>query len=131
MKNEDFKKWRESRGLTQHQAAEALGLARSTIARYEVGPVPRVVELACIGLDSIADKISDPDAYCGPSFVEQGEFGYSIYYEKNGEKIIVAQGLPRHAAELQAGASNRYKRHMKHLSQTPWPGQVPPRDKGT
>lgn len=52
MKN-TFKAWRQANGLTQFQAADALGVARSTIARYEAGyPLPKVVLLAMTALSA-------------------------------------------------------------------------------
>lgn len=54
MTKEDFKQWRSRLGLSQHQAAERLALARSTIARYEAGEdIPLVVELACQRLEDL------------------------------------------------------------------------------
>lgn len=48
MNANDLKQWRERLGLTQEQAAEALGLSRPTIARYECdNDIPLVVEYAC------------------------------------------------------------------------------------
>lgn len=43
---------RQSLGLTQTQLAEALGISRPSIARYEAGtlPIPQVVALACEAL---------------------------------------------------------------------------------
>lgn len=50
----DFLAWRRRLGLTQHQAAEALGMSRAMIANYEGEkyPIPRVVELACEALEA-------------------------------------------------------------------------------
>lgn len=50
MKN-TFKAWRQANGLTQFQAADALGVARSTIARYEAGhTIPKTVSLAMLAI---------------------------------------------------------------------------------
>jgi transcriptional regulator with XRE-family HTH domain len=53
----DFKRWRKSLGLSQKQAAEALGLKRRMVQYYEKGErdgesvrVPRPVRLACYAL---------------------------------------------------------------------------------
>ncbi|MEM8988313.1 MAG: helix-turn-helix transcriptional regulator [Pseudomonadota bacterium] len=53
----DFKKWRKSMGLSQKDAAHALGLKRRMIQYYEKGErdgetvaVPRAVRLACYAL---------------------------------------------------------------------------------
>jgi transcriptional regulator with XRE-family HTH domain len=52
----DLRSWRKGLGLTQAEAAAALGLDRSTILNYEAGKrrggggavrIPRHVELAC------------------------------------------------------------------------------------
>ena len=67
MKPADFKKWRKSLGLSQKQAAHALGLKRRIIQYYEKGErdgervdVPLSVRLACYAL---ANEIGD---YAGP-----------------------------------------------------------------
>lgn len=54
MTADEFKQWRSRLGLSQHQAAERLDLARSTVARYEAGDeIPTVVELACQRLEDL------------------------------------------------------------------------------
>ena len=55
-----FRAWMERQSLTLDQAAESLGIARRTIARYRAGtwPVPRVVELACAQVATQAHKRS-------------------------------------------------------------------------
>ena len=59
MSAEDFRAWRNVMGLTQGEAAEALGLSKSSIELYEKGErrddgrpvvIPRTVELACAAL---------------------------------------------------------------------------------
>ena len=49
-----FLEWRLGNGLSLAKAAEALGLARRTVAYYSNGdrPVPRTVLLACKGWDA-------------------------------------------------------------------------------
>lgn len=49
-----FLEWRLSNGLSLAKAAEALGLARRTVAYYSNGdrPVPKTVLLACKGWDA-------------------------------------------------------------------------------
>jgi hypothetical protein len=49
-----FLEWRLSNGLSLAKAADALGLARRTIAYYSNGdrPVPKTVLLACRGWDA-------------------------------------------------------------------------------
>jgi transcriptional regulator with XRE-family HTH domain len=48
-----FRAWRESLGLTQNEAAEALGRSRRQIQNYDTGAEapPRVVRLAMIALE--------------------------------------------------------------------------------
>ncbi len=63
MEPADFKKWRKSMGLSQKEAANALGLKRRMIQYYEKGErdgekvkIPRTVRLACFALTKgIAD----------------------------------------------------------------------------
>jgi transcriptional regulator with XRE-family HTH domain len=45
----DFKKWRKALRLSQYEAADVLGVGRSTIQNWEnkLSSVPRTVELAC------------------------------------------------------------------------------------
>ena len=49
-----FLEWRMANGLSLTKAAEALGLARRTVAYYSNGdrPVPKTVLLACKGWDA-------------------------------------------------------------------------------
>lgn len=63
----DFKSWRKSLGLSQKQAAEALGLKRRVVQYYEKGErdgdkvdIPKSVRLACWAL---AQGVAD---YRGP-----------------------------------------------------------------
>lgn len=67
MQPADFKRWRKSLGLSQKEAAKALGLKRRMVQYYEKGQrdgksveVPRAVRLACYAL---AQGVSD---YGGP-----------------------------------------------------------------
>jgi hypothetical protein len=59
MDPEQFREWRTAMTMTQQQAAEALGLSKSTIENYESGKrrdndqpveIPKVVALACAAL---------------------------------------------------------------------------------
>lgn len=54
---EDFKRWRKSLGLSQKEAAHALGLKRRVVQYYEKGQrdgkaveIPRYIRLACAAL---------------------------------------------------------------------------------
>lgn len=48
----DFRAWRARLHITQAAAAEALGLNRATVNRYESGAavIPKYIELACAEL---------------------------------------------------------------------------------
>jgi DNA-binding XRE family transcriptional regulator len=50
--------WRKARGLTQEDAASALGISMRMIAYYEAGryPIPKTITLARIGLDSLRQQ---------------------------------------------------------------------------
>jgi transcriptional regulator with XRE-family HTH domain len=59
MTSEDFKRWRERTGLSQQEAADALGISKGSVVNYESGArreddrpvtIPRTVELACAAL---------------------------------------------------------------------------------
>lgn len=57
MEPEDFRRWRKSLGLSQKDAAHALGLKRRVVQYYEKGErdgkdleIPRYVRLACAAL---------------------------------------------------------------------------------
>lgn len=54
----EFLGWRLSNGLSLTKAAEALGLARRTVAYYSNGdrPVPKAILLACKGWDAMQSK---------------------------------------------------------------------------
>ena len=69
MKPADFKKWRKSLGLSQKEAAHALGLKRRIIQYYEKGErngekveIPRSVRLACYALTSGIGDYQGPDS---------------------------------------------------------------------
>lgn len=58
MKPSEFKKWRKKLGLSQKEAAHALGLKRRVLQYYEKGErdgkkieVPLTVRLACFALE--------------------------------------------------------------------------------
>ena len=68
MNTEQFIKWRKDMGWSQHEAADALEINRSTIQQYERGArfdderlviIPRTISLACDALkwDKRMDKI--------------------------------------------------------------------------
>ena len=68
MKPADFKRWRKGLGLSQKEAAHALGLKRRVVQYYEKGErdgdkveIPKTVRLACYALEQGVDD------YAGPS----------------------------------------------------------------
>jgi transcriptional regulator with XRE-family HTH domain len=57
MNSEQFKQWRKSQGLKQHDAADLLGLKKRMIQYYEKGDrggrtveIPKSVSLACYAI---------------------------------------------------------------------------------
>lgn len=65
MSPESFKRWRKNLGLSQKEAAEALGLKRRIVQYYEQGErdgqtieIPKTVRLACF---AISQGIEDFD----------------------------------------------------------------------
>ena len=68
MRASDFKRWRKTLGLSQKQAADALGLKRRVVQYYEKGErdgekvaVPKTVRLACWALISGQVDYHGPD----------------------------------------------------------------------
>jgi len=64
----DFKRWRKSLGLSQKQAADALGLKRRMVQYYEKGErdgekvaVPKAIRLACWALAAGVTDYRGPD----------------------------------------------------------------------
>ena len=54
MTPDQLKSWRLRLGLTQEQAAEALGVTRSGVQHWEYGrrEIPRYIELACKAVEA-------------------------------------------------------------------------------
>lgn len=68
MHHYNFKHWRRSLGLSQKEAAEALGLKRRIVQYYEKGErdgeavsVPKSVRLACYAVSEGVDDFLGPD----------------------------------------------------------------------
>jgi transcriptional regulator with XRE-family HTH domain len=53
MTPDHFKHWRSTLGLTQSQAAEALGISPRMLRNYEAGshPIPLAIGLACAAIN--------------------------------------------------------------------------------
>lgn len=73
MQPTDFRRWRKTLGLSQKQAAHALGLKRRMIQYYEKGEregekveVPKAVRLACYALTLGISDYRGPDGTDGP-----------------------------------------------------------------
>ncbi|MBK1664021.1 XRE family transcriptional regulator [Rhodospirillum rubrum] len=87
----DFKHWRKLLGLSQKEAAEALGLKRRVVQYYEKGErdgdevsVPKIVRLACWALQS---GISD---YRGPIAAQEAPPALGKGGAKRGKKAAKA-----------------------------------------
>lgn len=72
MEPEDFKRWRKSLGLSQKDAAHALGLKRRVVQYYEKGErdgkdleIPRYIRLACAALTAGVRDFHGPGADVG------------------------------------------------------------------
>jgi transcriptional regulator with XRE-family HTH domain len=68
MRPESFKAWRKSLGMSQKEAADALGLKRRIVQYYEKGvrdgaeiEVPKTVRLACFALSQGCEDYTGPD----------------------------------------------------------------------
>jgi DNA-binding XRE family transcriptional regulator len=58
MKQEDLRKWREARSLTQGELGKALGVTLTTVYRWEAGhrKIPPFLQLALEGLERRAGE---------------------------------------------------------------------------
>lgn len=72
MEPEDFKRWRKSLGLSQKDAAHALGLKRRVVQYYEKGErdgkdleIPRYIRLACAALTAGVRDFHGPGSDVG------------------------------------------------------------------
>jgi transcriptional regulator with XRE-family HTH domain len=86
-----FKQWREFMGISQQEAARALGLSKGSIELYERGSrrdddrpvvVPRAVELACAALMHGITSYNEPQPAPAGSFqvirIDLGGYGEQI-----------------------------------------------------
>ncbi len=87
MRASDFKRWRKALGLSQKQAADALGLKRRMVQYYEKGErdgekvsVPKTVRLACWAL------ISGMADYHGPDPKQDADKGAGGNQPKSGSE---------------------------------------------
>jgi transcriptional regulator with XRE-family HTH domain len=62
MTGEDFKTWRKAMGLTQQQAADAIGVTKRSVQLWEADdqPVSRTVALACAALAAGLKPLGSP-----------------------------------------------------------------------
>lgn len=80
MEPADFKKWRKTLGLSQKEAADALGLKRRMIQYYEKGErdgeavvIPRSVALACYALAQGVANYRGPGKKIEPLLIKIAE----------------------------------------------------------
>lgn len=57
MTPDDIRAWREARGLSQKDLAEALGVRQATVSRWESGDRPATMPLVRLALERLARKI--------------------------------------------------------------------------
>jgi transcriptional regulator with XRE-family HTH domain len=88
LRSSDFKRWRKALGLSQKEAADALGLKRRVVQYYEKGErdgekvsVPKTVRLACWAL------ISGQADYHGPDPKHEAEAGGSGNQTGSGDGL--------------------------------------------
>jgi transcriptional regulator with XRE-family HTH domain len=74
MSADAFKQWRKRLGLSQKEAADALGLKRRAVQYYEKGerggdpvPIPKTVRLACYALGQGCTDYAGPEAMAADS----------------------------------------------------------------
>jgi len=54
---EDIRAWRDARGLSQQDLAEALGVRQATVSRWETGERPATMPLVALALKALGSKI--------------------------------------------------------------------------
>ena len=74
-----FKRWRKSLGLSQKEAADALGLKRRALQYYEKGErdgdpvdIPKTVRLACFALTQACADYAGPAESAKPATPPRG-----------------------------------------------------------
>src|SRR5262245_13592473 len=72
MTPQDFASFLERSGLTQEAAAALLGYSRRQIGNFvSIGPIPRVVALACYGYEARTSTQKEPQPETSPHIYEQ------------------------------------------------------------
>lgn len=111
MEAEDFKRWRKSLGLSQKDAAHALGLKRRVVQYYEKGErdgkdleIPRYIRLACAAITSGVKDFHGPPKGVGekdaPKKVRKG----AKKAAKQGREELTASETGEDGVEEEAGA---------------------------
>lgn len=108
MNSEQFKAFREAQKLTQTELANALGISRESVTKYEraVNPVPKAVSMAC-GLLSLGvqefdgtpitlERFRVMSAY-GVEWLESSREGWRSKPQKAGE---IAEWMERQGYKL-------------------------------
>ncbi len=95
MQPKAFRRWRKSLGLSQKEAAAALGLKRRVVQYYEKGEregepieIPKSVRLACYAVSAGVRDYHGPPAEADPKATEtSGETAHQAQYTvgKGGE----------------------------------------------
>ena len=115
MKPRDFKRWRKSLGLSQKDAAEALGLKRRVVQYYEKGErdgkdvgIPKAVRLACYAL---TEGVSD---YHGPrDAAEASQRAMTNGAAHDSEHILAVAPELLTARPLEDGGNGKMKRRKE------------------
>ncbi len=94
MQPKAFRRWRKSLGLSQKEAAEALGLKRRVVQYYEKGEregepieIPKSVRLACYALSAGVRDYHGPPAEADPKAAATADeiVGHAQYAAGKGD----------------------------------------------
>jgi len=83
LRGAEFKAWRLALGLTQTEAADALGISKRMVIYYEQGryPVPKSVSLACFAVSVKKIKVGD---------------NAMIWFDEEGAKSVAREFVARY-----------------------------------